>query len=69
MPHHKPALPSCRGCQVEGLVPFPLHMPPPPGWKPPPGSPAAFGVWPAQAAPATAKPRLSITELAARKRH
>jgi hypothetical protein len=41
-------------------------MPPPPGWKPPPGSPAALGVWPA---PAAVKPRLSVAELVARKRH
>lgn len=59
-PHeHRPPVPECRRCQLAGLVPF--TAPPPPGWVAPAGSPAAAGVWP--------KPRVSIAELAARKRH
>jgi hypothetical protein len=59
-----PPRPRCRECQRAGLVPFPPDMPPPLAWTAPPGSPAARGEF-----PSPVKPRLSIRELAARRRH
>jgi hypothetical protein len=64
---HEPPVWCCRECKRAGLVPWESGDALPPGWAPPPGSPAERGEFPPAAVPA--KPRLSIRELAARRRH